>query len=222
MTVAALVAGASKGDVYLRGEYRYLLGPLNSALAGRRAAGLLGENILGGGASFDIEVHLGAGAYICGEESALIESLEGKRGIPRSRPPFPVTQGLFGQPTVVNNVETLAAAALISARGGAWYKAIGTAKSTGTKLLSIAGDCARPGIYEYPFGVSVRQVLTDCGAENVQAVQISGPSGTCIAVDEFDRRLAFEDLPTARAFMIFDHQRDLFDVARYCSHFFAR
>ena len=221
MTVAALVTGARTGHVYLRGEYRHLFDPLKSALARRHAAGLLGGNIHGSGHAFDIEVHLGAGAYICGEETALIESLEGKRGIPRSRPPFPVTQGFLGCPTVVNNVETLAAAALIAARGGAWHAAVGTAQSAGTKLLSVSGDCARPGIYEYPFGVSVRQVLDDCGAENTQAVQISGPSGTCIDASELDRRLAYEDLPTAGAFMVFDHRRDMFEVARNFNHFFA-
>jgi len=216
MTVAGLAVGARKGFLYLRGEYRYLLEPLKSALARRHTTGLLGS-----GVGFDLEIHLGAGAYICGEESALIESLEGKRGIPRSRPPFPVTHGYLGRPTVVNNVETLAAAALIARHGGAWFTNIGTAQSTGSKLLSVSGDCARPGIYEYPFGVSVRQVLADCGAENVQAVQVSGPSGACIAADEFDRILGFEDLPTAGAFMVFDHRRDLFEVARNFNHFFA-
>ena len=221
MTVAGLAVDARKGYLYLRGEYRYLLEPLKSALARRHREGLLGNDIRGSGRSFDIEIHLGAGAYICGEESALIESLEGKRGIPRSRPPFPVTAGLFGHPTVVNNVETLAAAAMIALQGGEWFARIGTPQSTGTKLLSVSGDCARPGIYEYPFGVSVRQVLEDCGAIDTQAVQVSGASGTCIAADEFDRILGFEDLPTAGAFMVFDHRRDLFEVARNFNHFFA-
>jgi [NiFe] hydrogenase diaphorase moiety large subunit len=221
MTVAAAAIGARKGFIYLRGEYRYLLDALNSALAARRQAGLLGSNILGKGLDFDIEVHLGAGAYVCGEESALIESLEGKRGVPRSRPPYPVTHGFLGRPTVVNNVETFAAAALIAAQGGAWYLGIGTAKSAGTKLLSVSGDCARPGIYEYPFGVSVRQVLDACGAQNSQALQISGPSGICIGPDEFERRIAFEDITTAGAFMIFDARRDIFDVVRNFVHFFA-
>jgi [NiFe] hydrogenase diaphorase moiety large subunit len=221
MTVAAAAIGARKGFLYLRGEYRYLLDPLESALAARREVGLLGHNILGKGFDFDIEIHLGAGAYVCGEESALIESLEGKRGVPRSRPPYPVTHGFLGRPTVVNNVETFAAAALIAAQGGNWYRGLGTAKSAGTKLLSVSGDCARPGIYEYPFGISVRQVLDDCGAQNTQAVQISGPSGICIGPDEFERRIAFEDIPTAGAFMIFDARRDIFDVVRNFVHFFA-
>lgn len=213
MTVAAHTLGAGRGFLYLRGEYRYLLDGLNAVLARRRSQGLLGKD-------FDIEIHLGAGAYVCGEESALIESLEGKRGTPRNRPPFPVTNGYLDQPTLVNNVETFAASALIAYQGGHWYGSLGTAESAGTKLLSVAGDCARPGIYEYPFGVTVRQVLQDCGAENTQAVQISGPSGVCIAPAEFDRILGFEDLATAGAFTVFNQSRDMFEVARAYVHFF--
>jgi [NiFe] hydrogenase diaphorase moiety large subunit len=221
MAIAGLVTGAKTGLLYVRGEYRYLLDPLKSALAARRKAGLLGENILGTPFAFDIEIHLGAGAYICGEESALIESLEGKPGKPRIRPPFPVTHGYLGQPTTVNNVETLAAACLIAKHGGAWYAGHGTAKSTGSKILSVSGDCARPGIYEYDYGVSVAQVLADCGAVNTQAVQVSGPSGVCVAADEFQRKIGFEDLATAGAFMVFDTTRDMFEVARNFAHFFA-
>lgn len=221
MTVAAYAVGATRGFLYLRGEYRYLLESLEAVLARRREQQLLGANILGiPGADFDIEIHLGAGAYVCGEESALIESLEGKRGTPRNRPPFPVTNGYLDQPTIVNNVETFAAAALIAVKGGDWYAAIGTRQSAGTKLLSVAGDCARPGIYEYPFGVSIRQVLEDCGATDTQAVQVSGPSGVCIAPAEFDRIIGFEDIPTAGAFTVFDQSRDMFEVARNYVHFF--
>ena len=222
MTTCAYAIDARHGFLYLRGEYRYLLEPLNAVLERRRAANLLGANILGQtGFDFDIEIHLGAGAYVCGEESALIESLEGKRGIPRNRPPYPVTHGYLQRPTTVNNVETFCAAALVAQHGGDWYRGIGTAKSAGTKILSVSGDCAHPGIYEYPFGVTVRQVLADCGAENSLAVQISGPSGVCIGSDEFDRRIAFEDLATAGAFMVFDSSRDMFEVARNFAHFFA-
>jgi [NiFe] hydrogenase diaphorase moiety large subunit len=224
MTVAAYILGARLGMVYLRGEYRYLLDHLEGVLARRRKDKLLGHGILDqAGFDFDIEIHFGAGAYICGEESALIESLEGKRGVPRNRPPFPVTQGYLGQPTIVNNVETLAAAALITMKGGDWFRGIGTEKSAGTKILSVSGDCPRPGIFEYPFGVRVAEVLSDCGAvaENTQAVQISGPSGVCIASDEFRRKIGFEDLATAGAFMVFNNQRDMFEVARNFSHFFA-
>jgi [NiFe] hydrogenase diaphorase moiety large subunit len=222
MTVCAYAVGAHHGFIYLRGEYRHLLEPLQQALVRRRAAGLLGRALCGEpGFDFDIDIHLGAGAYVCGEESALIESLEGKRGVPRNRPPYPVESGYLKHPTVVNNVETFCAAALVAVNGGDWYAALGTARSSGTKILSVSGDCARPGIYEYPFGVTVRQVLADCGAERTQAVQVSGPSGICIDSTEFDRRIAFEDLPTAGAFMVFDESRDMFEVARSFTHFFA-
>lgn len=222
MTLCAFVIKAKRGFLYLRGEYRYLLEPLTAVLKRRRAQGLLGKSIKGAlGFDFDIEIHIGAGAYICGEESALIESLEGKRGTPRNRPPFPVTSGYLNQPTVVNNVETLMKICMIARKGGQWYAGIGTAQSTGTKLLSISGDCARPGIYEYPFGVTVADVLADCGASDVQAVQISGAAGVCIAPDEFHRKIAFEDIPTAGSFMVFDQSRDMFEVARNFTHFFA-
>ena len=222
MTVCARVIGARQGLLYLRGEYKNLHEKLKSVLARRREAGLLGCNILGEqGFDFDIEIHLGAGAYICGEESALIESLEGKPGKPRNRPPFPDRCGYRNQPTVVNNVETFACAAKIAERGGAAFAALGTPQSAGSKLVSISGDCQRPGIYEYPFGVTVRQILIDCGAEDAHAVQVSGPSGTCISFREFDRRIAFEDLATAGAFMVFSRERDMFEVARNFTHFFA-
>jgi [NiFe] hydrogenase diaphorase moiety large subunit len=222
MTLCALAVGASKGFLYLRGEYRYLLEPLRAVLQRRRGSNLLGANILGRhGFDFDIDIHLGAGAYICGEESALIESLEGKRGVPRNRPPFPVTHGYLQQPTAVDNVETFCQAALAVHMGAEKFRSIGTAKSCGTKIISVSGDCPRPGIYEYPFGVSVREILHDCGAANTRAVQISGPSGVCVPESEFDRRLGFEDLPTAGAFMVFDDSRDMFEVARNYVHFFA-
>jgi [NiFe] hydrogenase diaphorase moiety large subunit len=222
MTVAAFAIGAARGLVYLRGEYLYLLEKLEAVLQRRREAGLLGGGILGrAGFDFDIEIHLGAGAYICGEESALIESLEGKPGKPRNRPPYPDTCGYLNQPTIVNNVETYACAAKIAERGGAWFAALGTPQSAGTKLFSVSGDVKRPGVYEYPFGVTVRQVLADCGAVNAQAVQVGGPSGTCVSWKEFDRRVAFEDVPTAGAFMVFSRERDMFEVARNFAHFFA-
>jgi [NiFe] hydrogenase diaphorase moiety large subunit len=223
MTLCAQVIGAREGLLYLRGEYRHLLAPLKQALERRRSQGLLGRRIAGvEGFDFDIRIHLGAGAYICGEESALIESLEGKPGKPRNRPPFPDRCGYRNQPTVVNNVETFACAALIALMGGKWFAGLGTPESAGTKLISVSGDCARPGIYEYPYGVSVREVLAACGAEDPLAVQVSGPSGTCISWKEFDRRIAFEDLPTAGAFMVFSRRRDMFEVARNFTHFFAR
>jgi len=223
MTVAARMIGASKGFVYLRGEYRYLLEPLLKVLERRRSDKLLGDSILGvAGFSFDIDIHIGAGAYVCGEESALIESLEGKRGTPRIRPPFPVERGYLDQPTIVNNVETFIAAAHITAKGGDWWAGIGTEQSSGTKVHSVSGDCAHPGIYEYPFGVTIQQILDDCGAgPDVQAVQVGGPSGLCLAKHEFDRQICFEDVPSAGAFMIFSQKRDMFETARSFAHFFA-
>jgi [NiFe] hydrogenase diaphorase moiety large subunit len=222
MTVAARVIGARQGLLYLRGEYLYMVDALERTLQRRRDDGLLGARILGEpGFDFDVEIKLGAGAYICGEESALIESMEGKAGRPRNRPPYPTEHGYRNCPTVVNNVETFCCAAKVALRGGEWFSSIGTRESTGTKLLSVSGDCARPGVYEYPFGVSVRQVLADCGARDTQAVQVGGPSGTCVSWRDFGRRIAFEDIPTAGAFMVFGRQRDMFEVARNFAHFFA-
>ena len=222
MTVAAFVIGARQGLLYLRGEYRYLLEHLQAVLQRRRDQNLVGSAILGReGFDFDIAIHVGAGAYVCGEESALIESLEGKRGTPRIRPPFPVEQGYLGQPTVVNNVETFCAASHIAVQGGAWWAGIGTHQSTGTKIHSVSGDCERPGLYEYPFGTRIGHILEDCGARDTQAVQVGGPSGVCLSAFEFDRRIAFEDVPTAGAFIVFDASRDMFEVARNFAHFFA-
>jgi [NiFe] hydrogenase diaphorase moiety large subunit len=222
MAIAGFVVGAPRGLVYLRGEYRHLLEPLMAKLQAMRRDRLLGASICGAqGFDFDIDIHLGAGAYICGEESALIESLEGKPGKPRIRPPFPVTVGYLGKPTVVDNVETLAQATEIALYGGRVFAGRGTRRSSGTKILSVSGDCARPGLYEYPFGVRVEQVLKDCGASEVAAVQVSGPSGVCLTPDEFRRHIAFEDVPTAGAFMVFGKDRDLFEAARNFAHFFA-
>lgn len=222
MSVAARAVGAQQGFVYLRGEYRYLLPQLEAVLARRRAQGLLGHDVAGvAGFDFDIAIHVGAGAYVCGEESALIESLEGRRGTPRIRPPFPVQAGYLGRPTVVNNVETFCAIAHIARRGGAWWARIGTAESSGTKIHSVSGDCARPGLYEYPLGTTIAQILADCGARDAQAVQVGGPSGSCMPASGFGRAIAFEDVPSAGAFMVFDGTRDLFEVARHFARFFA-
>ncbi len=222
MTVAGFATGAKRGFLYLRAEYPFLVEPLLAALSARRSAGLLGADVRGvRGFEFDIELRLGAGAYICGEESALIESLEGKRGIPRNRPPYPVTAGYQQQPTVVNNVETLAAAALIARHGAEFWRAVGTARSSGTKLLSVSGDVARPGIYEVPFGVTVAKVLEAAGAARTQAVQVGGPSGVLLGANELARRIAFEDVPSAGAFMVFDDTRDLLAVVESFTRFFA-
>ncbi len=222
MTICAAVIGATKGFIYLRAEYRYLRKHLQEVIDSRRLKGLLGLAILDkSGFQFDIEIHMGAGAYICGEESSLLESLEGKRGIPQTRPPFPVTKGYMGKPTVVNNVETFAATTMIAIKGANWFKAYGTKESSGTKLLSISGDCRHPGIYEYPFGVSIKQVLNDCGAEHTQAVQIAGAAGTTLSANEFYRLIAFEDVSTGGSFMVFNQDRDLMDMVVNFAHFFA-
>jgi [NiFe] hydrogenase diaphorase moiety large subunit len=238
MTLCAAIIGAREGFLYLRGEYRYLVEHLEAVLQRRRELGLLGTDIgagigagIGNGIGpgldaarafdFDIQIHLGAGAYICGEESALIESLEGKRGVTRKRPPYPVSAGYRERPTVVNNVETFLAAARIAEHGGYWFRSEGTDQSAGTKILSVSGDCARPGVYEFPFGTSVREVLAACGADAVQAVQVSGAAGTTLTADEFDRLLAFEDLPTAGSFMVLGEGRDLLEMVRNFAAFFA-
>jgi len=222
MTVAGYACGAQRGVVYLRGEYRHLLEPLRAVLARRRRQGLLGTAIRGEpGFDFDIEIHLGAGAYVCGEASAQVESLEGKRGVPRNRPPRLVEFGWHGHPTMVNNVETLAAAARIALHGGDWHAAIGTAQSAGSKLFCVSGDCERPGIYEAPLGTRLAELLAECGARRPQAVQVGGASGHCIAAAEFERRLAFEDLPGNGAITVFDATRDMFEVAHNFTRFFA-
>ena len=222
MTVAAWGIGASRGFVYLRGEYRYLLDALRDTLERRRRDGLLGKAICGReGFDFDVQIHVGAGSYVCGEASALVESLEGKRGIPRNRPPRLAEKGYLGLPTIVNNVESYCTAALIVLHGAEWFRSRGTPRSSGTKLLSVSGDCERPGVYEYPLGITVREVLEDAGARGTIAVQAGGPSGACLGQDEFERRIAFEDIETGGAFIVFDGSRDMFEVARHFAHFFA-
>jgi [NiFe] hydrogenase diaphorase moiety large subunit len=221
MAIAGYVTGARKGLVYLRGEYSYLRGPLEAKLSEMRRNRLLGMSICGvPGFDFDIVLHMGAGAYICGEETALIESLEGKPGHPRIRPPFPVTRGYKNQPTVVNNVETLCKVTEVALHGGLAYAGTGTRQSAGTKIISVSGDVERPGLYEYPFGVRVSQVLDDAGAYDAIAVQISGAAGQCLTPQEFGRRIAFEDVPTSGSFMVFGNTRDLFEAALNYAHFF--
>ena len=214
MAIAGRAIGASEGIVYLRGEYTYLRSHLNDVIKKRRAAGLLGKDVGGvKGFDFDIIVALGAGAYICGEETALIESLEGFRGEPRNRPPFPVVAGYRYAPTVVNNVETLASAACIFAKGVDWFKSFGTDRSTGFKLFSVSGDVAKPGVYEFPFGITVADLLKEVGGDDAKAVQIGGASGICVPRVQFARQMAFEDIPTGGSVMVFGPQRDMLAVA---------
>lgn len=222
MTLCAGIIGARRGFIYLRGEYRYLLPHLEQELEKQRASGLLGAHILGQPEfNFDIEIHLGAGAYICGEESALINSLQGERGVPRKRPPFPVSCGYQNQPSVVNNVETFMAAAKIAVQGSEWFRSQGTADSPGSKLISVSGDCSQPGIYEYPLGVSVAQILSDCGGCDAQAVQVAGAAGKTLICKDFERCIAMEDVATGGSFMIFNRQRDLLDMVKNFTEFFA-
>jgi len=222
MTIAGYAMGAPEGIVYLRGEYAFLWPSLQQVLAQRRRQNLLGKDICGlDGFDFDIRIELGAGAYICGEESALIESLEGKRGVPRDRPPFPTERGYLQQPTSVNNVETLACVTRILEKGASWFTQYGTRESSGTKLLSVSGDCEQPGVYEVPFGVTVNEVLDLVGGGNAQAVQVGGPSGQCVAPKDFGRQLCFEDLPTGGSIMIFGPHRPLFELVRQFAEFFA-
>ncbi|MEH6628213.1 MAG: NAD(P)H-dependent oxidoreductase subunit E [Motiliproteus sp.] len=222
MTLAAWVLGAESGFLYLRAEYAYLLPMLNNALQQRRQTGWLGNNIGGSDDfNFDIEIHLGAGAYVCGEETSLIESLEGKRGIPRIRPPFPVQSGYLQQPTLVNNVETFACVSAIAISGGESFAALGTEQSTGTKLHSISGDCNKPGIYEIPWGISIEEVLKLCDGTDAAAVQIGGPSGSLLGRDQFQRQLAFEDIPSGGSFMVFGKNRDPIEIVTNFIRFFA-
>ncbi len=222
MAVAGYAVGAQHGILYIRNEYRYLRAWLESVLAGMRGQRLLGSLIAGkAGFNFDIKIQFGAGAYVCGEESALIESAEGKRGEPRDRPPFPVEKGYLQKPTVVNNVETLCSVVQVLVKGVDWYNSLGTPESKGTKVLSVSGDCDEPGIYEIAWGFSVNDVLNMVGAHEVQAVQVGGPSGACIGPGDFDRILAYEDLATGGSLIIIGAQRDLLkDVVLNFTRFF--
>jgi [NiFe] hydrogenase diaphorase moiety large subunit len=222
MTIAGFAIGASKGVLYLRGEYTYLCQGLEDCLRKRREAGLLGANVRGKkGFSFDIHLHMGCGAYVCGEETALIESLEGHRGEARNRPPFPVNTGLHGMPTTVNNVETFAWAAAILAKGAAWFKGIGTEKSAGPKILSISGDVSRPGVFEFPLGTTLRDVLKAAGGEDAKAAVVGGASGHCVPAGDFDRTVSFEDAATGGSIIVFGPRRDMLAAAENFLEFFA-
>lgn len=246
MCIAAHAIGATKGTIYVRGEYPYIVPVLENALTDARAADYLNDD-------FDIEIRLGAGAYICGEETALFESIEGKRGFPRVKPPFPTTHGLFGKPTVINNVETLCNVPLIIEKGAAEYRKIGTEKSPGSKLFCVSGDVAKPGVYEVPFGVTLRELLEMAGgvvrngipqsdvvrignpqpqagsnpAPQLKAVLFGGAAGAFATSEHLDVKLTFEDLRAAGlplgsgVVMVFNGTRDLRDVLKRLGHFFA-
>ncbi|MEV8124305.1 NAD(P)H-dependent oxidoreductase subunit E [Streptomyces sp. NPDC085944] len=193
MTIAAYATGAHQGYLYLRGEYPRALARLTHAVEQARARGLLGDDVLGQGYAFDIEIRRGAGAYICGEETALFNSIEGHRGEPRSKPPFPVEKGLFGKPTVENNVETLVNVLPILTMGAEAYAAIGTPTSTGPKLFCVSGTVARPGVYELPFGATLGELLTLAGVrDSLRAVLLGGAAGGFVRPDELEIPLTFE------------------------------
>jgi [NiFe] hydrogenase diaphorase moiety large subunit len=214
MVLAGYALGAREGILYLRQEYRYMKNFLESVLDDMRNRNLLRHNIAGKlGFNFDIRIQMGAGAYVCGEESALLESLEGNRGEPRNRPPFPVQKGYKMMPTVINNVESLSSVVKILLHGADWFRALGTRESAGTKVLSISGDCDFPGVYEVDWGVSINHLLQMAGARHVQAVQVGGPSGICIPPSQFDRKIAFEDLATGGSIIIFGQSRNILKEA---------
>jgi [NiFe] hydrogenase diaphorase moiety large subunit len=222
MVIAGYTIGAKYGIVYLRGEYEYMLKSLESFLDQMRKDNFLGKNILGmEGIDFDITIRLGSGAYVCGEETALIESLEGYRGEPRNRPPYPVNTGFKGYPTVVNNVETLASVPHIIMKGGDWFREYGTDKSTGSKLFSVSGDCEKPGVYELPWGTTINELLKIVGAEKIKAVQIGGASGVCLPKEQFNRQLAYEDAATGGSVMIFNDKRDMIKILKNFLEFFV-
>ncbi len=222
MTIAARAVGAREGLIYLRGEYAYLREHLQSVIDARRARGVLGPDIMARqGFDFDIRIQMGAGAYICGEEGALISSCEGLPGEPKTRPPFPVNRGYLGHPTVVNNVETFCHVARILDRGAEWFHAMGTEGSHGTKLFSVSGDCLNPGIYELQYGLSIRELLSMVSGEDAAAVLVGGPSGTMIARDSFHRKLTFDDLATGGAVVVFNGSRNILEIVEYYMSFFV-
>ncbi len=224
MCIAAYAIGASRGYIYIRGEYPYIVPVLETALSEARAARYLGED-------FDIEIRVGAGAYICGEETALFESIEGKRGFPRIKPPFPTTHGVFGKPTVINNVETLCSVPLIVGLGSAEYRKIGTEKSPGPKLFCVSGDVTKPGVYEIPFGVTLRELLEMAGGvankKQLQSVLFGGAAGAFATGEHLDVKMTFEDLRAAGlplgsgVVMVFDETRDMRQVLQSLGHFFS-
>ncbi|WP_217126492.1 NADH-ubiquinone oxidoreductase-F iron-sulfur binding region domain-containing protein [Hydrogenophilus thiooxidans] len=220
MTLAARAIGAQTAMLYLRYEYQYLLPKLEAA----RERILAAQSQLPPSERITLEIALGAGAYVCGEESALIESLEGKPGRPRVRPPFPVTSGYLGQPTVVNNVETLVAVAAIVGNGPQWWRSMGTPDSSGPKLFCVSGDVARPGLYEFPYGVALGDLITAARPLGTPyAIQVSGPSGTLLPAtpEQLARPLAFEALPCNGTVMVFDERRDPVAIVRHFARFFA-
>jgi NADH:ubiquinone oxidoreductase subunit F (NADH-binding)/(2Fe-2S) ferredoxin/NAD-dependent dihydropyrimidine dehydrogenase PreA subunit len=226
MVIGAKAVGGTEGVLYVRNEYPLAVKRLQIALDQARQYGLLGENILGSGFSFDIKIHRGAGAFVCGEETALIASIEGRLGEPRPRPPYPAQSGLHGQPTLINNVETWANVPIIINRGAKWYSSIGTETSKGTKVFSVVGKINNTGLVEVPMGISLREIIFDIGGgipggKEFKAVQTGGPSGGCIPKEMIDLPIDYESLSKAGSMMgsggmvVMDEDTCMVDVARY-------
>jgi NADH:ubiquinone oxidoreductase subunit F (NADH-binding)/(2Fe-2S) ferredoxin len=230
MAIAAYAVGANKGYAYIRGEYPLAIKRFELAIKQAKKLGLLGNNILGSNFSFDVEVRIGAGAFVCGEETALIASIEGKRGTPKPRPPFPAESGLWGKPTLINNVETFASIAPIINHGGEWYSEIGTPKSSGTKVFALAGKINYSGLIEVAMGTTLREIVYDIGGGiqgggAFKAAQTGGPSGGCIPAHHLDVKMDYEALVSLGSIMgsggliIMDEHSDMVDVARYFMEF---
>jgi NADH:ubiquinone oxidoreductase subunit F (NADH-binding)/NAD-dependent dihydropyrimidine dehydrogenase PreA subunit/(2Fe-2S) ferredoxin len=224
MLIAAYAIGASQGYVYIRAEYPLAVRRLRDAIAAMKKLGLLGEHVLGSDFSFDITIKEGAGAFVCGEETALIASIEGRRGMPRTRPPFPAVSGLWGKPTIIDNVETLATLPAIVTNGPEWYASYGTETSKGTKTFSLVGKVRRTGLIEVPFGMTLRQVIYDIGGgptKEFKAVQTGGPSGGCLSEEFLDTPIDYENLAAAGSIMgsggliVIDRDTCIVDMARY-------
>jgi len=210
MAIAGKAIGAAKGILYLRAEYSFMKEHLTAMIAKCQEF-----------TNFAIDIKSGAGAYVCGEETALIESLEGKRGEPRNRPPFPIQSGYLGKPSEVNNVETFAWITAVMSNGAKWFSSIGTEKSSGYKIFSVSGDCNRPGIYEFPMGTTIAEMLNAVGGEGAKAVQMGGASGQTIPKNQFDRKIAFEDAPPGGSIIVFGPKRNMLDVAENFLEFFV-
>jgi NADH-quinone oxidoreductase subunit F len=232
MLISAHAVCSHYGYIYVRGEYGPARSAVEEAVAEAREAGLIGEDILGSGFDFEVEVRQGAGAYICGEETALFESIEGNRGFPRMKPPFPTTHGLFGKPTVINNVETLCNVPYIINAGSAAYRQIGVGRSTGPKLFSVAGDVKQPGLFEVPFGITLRELIYDLAGgipegRKICAILLGGAAGAFAVEEHLDTPMTFDDMRSvgltlgSGAVMVFDDSRDLRDILRRVARFFA-
>ena len=230
MLIAAYAVGASEGYIYVRAEYPLAIKRLKIAIKQAEREGLLGSNICGHRLNFRIDLRLGAGAFVCGEETALIASVEGRRGIPRPRPPYPAMEGLFGEPTLINNVETLASIAPIIRNGGAWYAQIGTEKSKGTKVFALAGSVKNTGLVEVPMGTTLREMVFEIGGgladgRKFKAVQTGGPSGGCLPEEFLDMQVDYENLAKAGSIMgsggmiVMDDGSCMVDVARFFMDF---